>query len=381
MKTTPLITAVGGAVLASAAFAQETFFFRMESSGPTRIVEIDRTGLLTWSNGVTATSFYVSGALSLTPTGGWHRVIYGETTNQIARIQAPLANPLIVLGTFGRATNMWIARPFEAWRKQIKSSGNRVWSCVSGDEGHILYAEENVPGAYDCAVRLYDVASDMTTTLVANAGHNVVFDQRDQNYFFYIGSPPTTIFRRALDGSTDTPWITDAGHSIGGFAESPDGNRIIIKSSDSGQPYLDRFVTFTNQGTFERVLLETPFDGYNFSFSPAGDQAVVSYRDVDCNGQRHVVVYNLNTGAGQELPTIATNWWPNSSCAQWISWSPYDDLFVLGANIFCSPVDGHVTGTCSFPATYGALGGFDSDSRLYTTDQSLTHLLWLYKNP
>ena len=55
---------------------------------------------------------------------------------------------------------------------------------------------------------------------------------------------------------------------------------------------------------------------------------MVSYRDVDCSGQRHVIVYNLNTGAGQELPTIATNWWPSSACALFIAWNPYDELLV-----------------------------------------------------
>jgi hypothetical protein len=385
MKTTLLTIAVSSALLASAGFAQEAFFFRMESAGPTRIIEIDRNGLLTWSNAVTPTSFYLSGALSLTPTGAWHRVIYGETTNRTPAIQAPLANPLVCLGFSGQGTNMWIGRPFGASRVQIKNSGNRIrFVSVSRDEQHILYAEENVYGTDDCAIRLYDVPSDMTTTLLTHAGHNLAFDLQDQRYFFYIGSPPsTTIFRRALDGSTDTPRITDAGHVISGFVLSPDGNRIMIKSGDAGPPYLDRFVTFTSQGAFERLLLEASFDGYNFSFNPAGDQAVVSYRDVDCSGERHVIVYNCNTGAGQEMPTIATNWWPSSSCALYIAWAPYDDLLVspnTGTNVFCSPVDGHVTGTVSLPSGYG-LRGLDSDWRFYATDQSLTHILRLHKNP
>ena len=147
MKTTLLTIAVSSALLASAGFAQEAFFFRMESGGATRIIEIDRNGLLTWSNAVTPTSFYLSGILSLTPTGGWHRVIYGETANRTPAIQAPLANPLVCLGGFPQGTNGWIGRPFDSWRKQIKSVGNRVRSLsVSRDEQQILYTEEIVSG-------------------------------------------------------------------------------------------------------------------------------------------------------------------------------------------------------------------------------------------
>jgi len=361
--------------------AQETFFFRMESGTNTRITAIDRSGLLTWTNAATPTSFYLCGALSLTPTGAWHRVIYGETTNKTPAIQAPLVNPLVCLGGFPQGTNMWIGRPFDSLRKQIKSVGNRVRSLsVSGDEQHILYTEEIVSGTGDYAVRHYDVLSNMTTTLITHVGQRVAFDRRDEGYFFYIGSPPTTIFRRALDGSAETPWITDAGHEISWFDQSPDGNRIMIKSGDAGPPYLDRFVTFTSQGVFERLLLDISLDGYNSAFSPAGDRAVVSYRDTDCSGQRHVIVYNLNTGAGQELPTIATNLWPTSSCALFIAWTPYDDLLVTGTNLFCSPVDGHVTGKVSLPSGYGLLG-FDRDWSWYATDQSLSHILRLQRNP
>jgi hypothetical protein len=381
MKTTLLKTAISSVLLASAASAQETFFFRMESGTNTRITAIDRNGLLTWSNAVAPTSFYLSGALSLLPTGAWHRVIYGETTNRTTAIQAPLENPLVCLGGFPQGTNMWIGRPFDSWRRQIKSVGNRVRSLsVSRDEQHILYTEEIVSGTDVYAVRHYDVLSNITTTLLTQVGRSVAFDRKDEGYFFYIGQPTTTIFRRALDGSSDTAWITDAGHEISSFGQSPDGNRIMLKSDDAGPPYLDRYVTFTSQGVFERLLLETSFDGYNSAFSPTGDRAVVSYRDVDCSGQRHVIVYNLNTGAGQELSTIATNLWSSSSCALFIAWTPYDDLLVTGTNLFCSPVDGHVTGKVSVPSGYGVLG-FDSDWRWYATDQSLSHILRLHKNP
>jgi hypothetical protein len=381
MKTTLLTITLSGALLASASFAQETFFFRMESGAPTRILEIDRNGLLSWSNAVTPTSFCLSGALSLTSTGAWHRVIYGETTNKAPTIQAPVANPLVCLDPFGRGTNVWIGRPLDSWRKLIKSTGNRLGSgSVAKNERHILYTEEILSGMDDYAVRHYDVLANTTTTIFPHAGKAVAFDLRDDNYFYYIASNRTSIFRRALDGSTDTPWITDAGHVIHSFAQLPDGG-IMIKSGDAGPPYLDRIATFTSQGVFERLLLETAFDGFNYTCNPIGDRAVVSYRDADCSGQRHVIVYNLNTGAGQELPTIATNYWPASSCAVFIGWAPYDELWApFTTNLFFSPVDGHVTGNWSVPSGYGVLG-IDSNWRWYATDQSLIHILRLNKNP
>ena len=131
---------------------------------------------------------------------------------------------------------------------------------------------------------------------------------------------------------------------------------------------------------FERLLLEGAFDCYNSSFSPGGDQAVVTYRDGDCSGQRRVAIYNLNTGASRELPTIASNVWPSSSGALFISWSPYDGLLVLESKLFCSPVDGQVAGTWSAPAGYDVLG-FDKDWRWHATDRSLVHILQLLKNP
>ena len=60
------------------------------------------------------------------------------------------------------------------------------------------------------------------------------------------------------------PGSRGSGHEISWFDQSPDGNRIMIESDDAGPPYLDRFATFTSQGVFERLLLETSFDGYNF---------------------------------------------------------------------------------------------------------------------
>lgn len=372
---------MSSALVASAAFAQGTFFFRMESGTNTSITGIDRSGLLTWTNPGVRTSFFLLGCTLLSPTGEWHRVIYGETTNRTPIIQAPLANPLVCLAPFGQGTNVWIGRPFDSWRKLIKSTGNRLGSLsVAKNERHILYTEEIVSGMDDYAVRHYDVLADTTTTHFPHAGKAVAFDWRDDGYFFYIASSRTTIFRRALDGSTDTPWITDAGHVIHSFGQLPDGG-IMIKSGDAGPPYLDRIATFTRQGFFERLLLEAAFDGFNYTCNPTADRAVVSYRDVDCSGQRHVIVYNLKTGAGQELPAIATNYWPTSSCALFIGWAPYDELWApFTTNLFFSPVDGHVTGNWSVPSGYGLLG-VDSNGRWYATDQSLSHILRLQKNP
>lgn len=382
MKTPLLKMALAISFLTSVAFSQNAFFFRVESDSPSRITDVESNGWLTWSNITTPSYFYLDGTLSLQSTNTWYRVVYGETTNRITSVQAPLKNPLVLFGMFPHSTNLWLGRPLDGWRTQIKSSGNYVrYVSISKDARHALYLEANTPDTEDdFAVKAYDVPTDTTTTLVAHAGRTVAFDENDDNYFFYIGNPPTGIFRRTLDGSTNTLWIQDAGREIDWFNQSRNGRRILIISYDQGSPYHHRFVTYTGQGVFERVLLEASLDCYNCWLSPDGNQAVVSYRENNCSGAPHVIVYNLNTGAGQELSAITTNGWPSSSETLFLVWTANDELLSLQTNLFFSPVDGHITGNWSVPAGYDVFG-CDEDWQWYVTDSSLTHILRLEKNP
>lgn len=382
MKTSLVKTTLVVSLSASAIFGQSVFFFRVESDSASRITDVERNGWLTWTNAAPLGFFYLEGALSLQPTNTWHRVIYGETTNRTSTIQAPLQNPLVLFGVFPRSTNLWLGRPLDDWRKQIKSSGNEVrFASISEDERHILYLEANVIGTEDdFAVKHYDVQTDTTTTLVAHSGRTVDLDRNDNGYFFYIGNPPTAIFRRTLDGSTNALWIKDDGRAIDWFNQSRDGNRIMIISYDQGPPYHHRFVTFTAQGIFERLLFEGALDCYNSWLSPDGNQAVVSYRENDCSGAPHVIVYDLNTGAGQELSAIVTNGWPSSGGALFLVWTASNELLSFQTNLFFSPVDGHVTGNWSVPAGYDVFG-CDMYWSWYVTDPSLTHILLLEKNP
>jgi len=269
----------------------------------------------------------------------------------------------------GGVSDLYIVYSDGTRGRGIKDTLGAVWRLQLSPDGHkILYSELATPGGEVCDLKLYDVASDSTTTLVTGVASAAYFDPKDSSYCLYCDSEGN--IRRARIDSFPGQTLIDSSYDIRSFLLSPDGSVIVTDEQRDEHPQ-DRMAAYEASGGLIRVLWQGDYSYWdflhNFSMDKAGQQVFCSYISQP-QYQHTVKIINVRTGVASELPALLPVW----AGMAW-AWAPYDNLLLVETGDFYSPVDGSLTTDNTLQ-----LGlhwrGVDTEGYLYRVSPDLTQV-------
>jgi len=300
-------------------------------------------------------------------TTSWYEAItqYPKRFYRI-REKESLGKLLGVLPSFtGAVSDLYIVYSDGTGGRQIKYTLGAVRpGGGTAAEDKVLYTEETIPGSEVCDLKLYDVASDSTTTLTTGVGRGAFFDAKDPMFCLYCDSEAN--LRRARIDNFPGQTLVDSSYDIRSFWPSLDGS-VIVTMEIEGK--INRLAAYDASGALIRVLGQGEWDWWNFSIDRTGQWVFFSYID-EQQGQKKVKIIHVRAPVSYDLAALLPLW---TRDALFMFWAPYNNLLDPATGDFYSSIDGSMTTDNTLQPGLNWIG-WDNEGYLYRVSPDLTRV-------